>query len=188
MSGKTPTALHAARLFQQVDSHHFIIMKNFLTLTFIAASALLLASCGAHRSGLNSPSYAYTPADPELYNTISRLDSVFWDAYNTCDLKTQAKLYADSIEFYHDQGGLITSKQAILEATKLNICGKIRRDLVKGSLEVYPIRGFGAVEMGMHTFQNITDKANTPSRPGRFVIIWQQHKDKWTIKRVISLH
>jgi hypothetical protein len=62
-------------------------MKNSLFLTFIAVSALMLTSCGPSRSGLTSPHNAYTASDPELYNTISRLDSVFWDAYNTCDLK-----------------------------------------------------------------------------------------------------
>jgi hypothetical protein len=41
------------------------------------------------------------------------MDSTFFDAYNNCDMNKQAAIYADEIEFYHDQGGLMTSKQDI---------------------------------------------------------------------------
>jgi hypothetical protein len=30
----------------------------------------------------------------------------------------QSAIYGDSLEFYHDKGGLMTSKQGILDATK----------------------------------------------------------------------
>ena len=103
-------------------------------------------------------------------------------------MELQASIYSDSIEFYHDQGGLTTSKQQILDATRRNICGKVTRELVKGSIEVYPINGYGAVEMGMHKFHNNTRKEDTPSLPGKFVIIWQHKNNSWKITRVISLH
>src|SRR5687767_6496994 len=80
----------------------------------------------------------------ELYKTIVKLDSIFFDAYNNCNITKQAEIYSDSIEFYHDQGGLIKSKQVLLEGTKKYICGKVTRELVKGSIEVSPIPGYGA--------------------------------------------
>ena len=123
-----------------------------------------------------------------MYNTIVNLDSIFFDAYNNCSIDVQSAFYSDSIEFYHDQGGLTTSKQDILDATKKNICGKVTRELVKGSIEVYPIKGYGAVEMGSHKFHNNTEKENTPSKIGKFVIIWQHKNNLWKITRVISLH
>lgn len=134
------------------------------------------------------PSSGYQPDDPQLYRTIAALDSIFFNAYNTCDMATQAAFYSDSIEFYHDQTGLTTSKQAILDATKQNICGKVTRELVKGSLEVYPIKGYGAVEMGLHKFHNSADKTGSPSKESKFIVIWQQQNNEWKIKRVISLH
>jgi ketosteroid isomerase-like protein len=123
----------------------------------------------------------------DLYNTIVKLDSIFFNAYNTCDINKQAAFYSDSIEFYHDKGGLMTSKQDILEATRKNICGKVTRELVKGSIEVYPINGYGAVEMGLHKFHNNTEKDAIP-HASKFIIVWHNKNDNWTITRVISLH
>ena len=128
-------------------------------------------------------------AKQNLYNEIVKMDSLFFTAYNTCDIKTQAFIYSDSIEFYHDKGGLSTSKKDILEATQKNICGKVTRELMQGSVEVYAIKGYGAVEMGLHKFHNNQEpEANQPKEPSRFIIIWHQLKDKWEITRVISLH
>ena len=83
----------------------------------------------------------------ELYNTIVHMDSVYFNAYNTCDMDKQAAIFADSIEFYHDGSGLETSKKNLLAAIKDNICGKVTRVLVKGSIEVYQIPNFGALKL-----------------------------------------
>ena len=130
--------------------------------------------------------YGFSQED-KLYETIIKLDSTFFHAYNTCDIDKQADFYSDSIEFYHDHGGLTTSKQDILAGTRKNICGKVTRELVKGSVDVSPIPGYGAVEIGMHMFHNNQEKDQIP-RPSRFVIIWRNKDGKWTITRVISLH
>lgn len=125
--------------------------------------------------------------DAELYQTIVKLDSAFFHAYNTCDLAKQADFYADSIEFFHDQSGLDTSKQRILENTKKYICGKVTRVLVPGSLEVSPLPGYGAVVLGMHMFRNNQEK-DSQSKPSRFLVIWKNNNGKWKITKVISLH
>ena len=125
--------------------------------------------------------------DAELYRTIVKLDSNFFHAYNTCDLAKQADFYADSIEFFHDKSGLDTSKQKILANTKAYVCGKVTRELVQGSIEVSPLPGYGAVELGMHMFHNNQEKDAKP-HPSRFIIIWKSNQGKWTITKVISLH
>jgi hypothetical protein len=131
----------------------------------------------------------YKPDDPALYETIVRQDSLFFGAYNTCSVHLQeyADFYADSLEFYHDKGGLSTSKKDVVEGTKKNICGKVTRELVAGSVEVYPIAHYGAIEIGFHKFHN-SEEPNAPSRPGRFVLVWHQTDKGWKITRVISLH
>jgi len=148
---------------------------------------ILISSCSTARKSSNNTEM-YKPDSQDLYDTIVNLDSVFFNAYNTCNIDVQSAFYSDSIEFYHDQGGLITSKQDILDATKMNICGKVTRELVKGSIEVYPISGYGAVEMGLHKFHNNTQSENSDSKIGKFVMIWQFKDNQWKIKRIISLH
>jgi hypothetical protein len=131
--------------------------------------------------------YSYKPQSQALYDTIVHMDSIYFHAYNACDMATQAALYADSIEFYHDKGGLETNKQRILEAIQKNICGKVTRVLVKGSLEVYPIAGYGAIEIGLHRFIN-HQESEIPSKPDKFILVWRHQNDRWQITRVISLH
>jgi hypothetical protein len=75
-----------------------------------------------------------------------------------------------------------------MQALEKNICGKVKRELVAGSIEVYPIKDFGAVEMGIHRFHNNQEPPGTPSHAGKFVIIWQHTNNTWKITRVISLH
>ena len=161
-------------------------MKNIRPF-LIVVSAFVFLSCTSSRNCFN---YKYKPDDQKLYDTIVHLDSLFFSAYNSCSINfdTYAAFYSDSIEFYHDKGGLSTSKKDILEGTKKNVCGKVTRELIPGSIEVYPIKDFGAIEMGLHRFHNNTEPAGTPARAGKFVIIWQYKNGEWKITKVISLH
>ncbi len=152
---------------------------------FLCCPLLLLAAC---TTGKKNSKGDYQPDDPALYKTILRQDSIFFAAYNTCNISKQAELFNDNIEFYHDNGGLSTNKAEIMESIRKNICGKVRRELVAGSIEVYPIKNFGAVEIGLHKFYNNQEKPGTPSRAGKFIIIWQQKDGGWFISRVVSLH
>lgn len=131
----------------------------------------------------------YKPDDAELYKTIVSLDSAFFGAYNTCDvnLETYADFYTDDVEFYHDKGGFTNSKAELVESTRKFICGKVTRELIKGSIEVYPIANYGAVEMGLHRFHNNTEPKHKPT-VGRFTIVWKKEADTWKIAKVISLH
>ncbi len=161
-------------------------MRYFLFYTIFFLSVF---GCSVSREAKNSYPTGNKPADVELYNTILNLDSAFFYAYNTCsdNLETYASFYADNIEFYHDQGGLSISKKEIVDGTKKFICGKVTRELVKGSVEVYPIKDFGAIEIGFHKFHNSEDPSAN-AEPGRFVIIWQFKNEQWKITRVVSLH
>jgi hypothetical protein len=89
----------------------------------------------------------------ELQRTIEKLDAEVFDAYNTCNLEKFGSFFPEQLEFYHDQGGLTdTTREQLVGDIKKYICGKVRRELVKGSLEVYPMRNYGAVELGRHRF------------------------------------
>lgn len=163
-------------------------MKVLSVISVIILSGVLFFSCSVSRKTIDNSISTYMPDDLELYNSILRLDSIFWESYNSCNMSLQSEFYSDNIEFYHDEGGLITSKQLILDATESSVCGHIRREPVKGSIEIYPINGFGAIEMGLHTFHRSSDMENISSRPGRYIIIWKQQGSEWKISRVISIH
>lgn len=130
---------------------------------------------------------SHEPQENELTKTITQLDDVFFTAYNSCDLETQAKLIAEDLEFYHDQGGLNTSKEELLAALEKNICGKVRRELVEGSIEVSEIPGYGPVQIGMHKFYN-NQEPDAVSKPSRFVTVWKKTNQTWQMTRIISLH
>jgi hypothetical protein len=164
--------------------------QNRLNLMMLISGILILISCSPAKNSKYRITKNYKPDNQELYDTIVKLDSLFFAAYNNCtsDLEKYGSFYADNIEFYHDQAGLNTSKQDIIDGTKKNICGKVTRELVKGSIEVYPIKEFGAIEFGLHKFHNNQEPKGSKSSVGRFVIIWEHINNEWKIKRVISLH
>jgi len=163
-----------------------IIIKKLCFL--LIGSVLISCSTFQQPEEKTTKEKVYVPDDLELYNEIVAMDTEFFDAYNRCDLKKQATIYAEDIEFFHDQGGVMTSKQGIIDATEKNICGKVTRHLVPGSIEVYPIKDFGAIEFGEHTFKNNQEKTDTPSQIGKFVIFWQKKDMNWKITKVVSLH
>mgnify|MGYP000222776324 FL=1 len=159
------------------------LLANNFTIIFIIA-------CTFTNTASGQANYNYKPDDQKLYDTITHLDSVFFSLYNNCSMQLNeyAAFYSDSLEFYHDKGGLSTSKQDVVEGTKKNICGKVTRELVKGSVEVYPIAGYGAVEMGLHMFHNNQEKQTGPPKVSKFVIFWKQINKEWKITKVVSLH
>ena len=132
-------------------------------------------------------SMAQVTKDSELYKSLKAMDEKYFTAYNNCDMETQADIIAEDVEFYHDQGGLSTSKKDLLESIEKNICGKVTRKLVEGSLEVHEIKGYGAVVLGQHKFYN-NQESDAIAKPSRFVGIWRRNNEDWQMTRIISLH
>lgn len=94
--------------------------------------------------------------------------------------------FTKDVEFYNDGGGLTTYDQTSLNfATMFEGTPDIRRELVKGSLEVYPLKGYGAIAIGAHRFCH-NEKGKEECGTFRFTTIWRQKEDKWKMSRVIS--
>ncbi|HMF64335.1 MAG TPA: nuclear transport factor 2 family protein [Edaphobacter sp.] len=124
--------------------------------------------------------------DAELTSAVTALDKQLFDAYNTCDLDKLKTMVADDLEFYHDKTGLAVGKDVFVEAIKNNICGKVQRVLVPGSLKVYPLKNYGAVEMGAHRFTHPWKQDHGEVGEAEFVQLWQYKDGAWKIARVIS--
>jgi ketosteroid isomerase-like protein len=123
-----------------------------------------------------------------LFQKVASLDAKVFGAYNTCDLDTFASLFVDDVEFYHDKGGVMRGKEALVDAVKKNICGTTRRDPIPGTLEVHPMDGFGALQIGAHRFCEAKNKQcdGTSGGVGKYIHLWQNSGDVWKITRVIS--
>jgi len=116
------------------------------------------------------------------------LDSTFFNAFNTCDTTTSKSFFTKDLEFYHDAGGLTNYDQNV-KSIIYRCIGKtkVRRELVKGSLEVYPIKDYGAIEVGSHRFY-YTEIGKEEKLDGtfKFIHIWLHKNNEWKISRVIS--
>ena len=164
-------------------------MKIFRTLTFlILITTVLNTACSTSKNHSGSQVKGYTPVSRELYDTIAYLDSMFFNAFNTKNLDKLEAFLSDNLEFYHDLGGVTNYTQNI-DAFKRTFESerKVRRELVRSTLEVYPIKDYGAVETGIHRFY-ATEKGQKEklSSEAKFVQVWQEKDGEWKITRIIS--
>src|SRR5688572_10616773 len=107
----------------------------------------------------------------DLTKTIARMDSLLFYAFNTCDINLSKSLFTEDLEFYHDAGGLTNFTQNVNSIVQR--CSretKVRRELVKSSLQVFPIKDFGAIEIGSHRFY-YTEKGQEEKLGGTFKFV-----------------
>jgi hypothetical protein len=133
-----------------------------------------------------APVLAQNKKDDTLYTQIAHMDSVLFNAFNNRDTVTFNKLFTKDLEFYHDKGGLTGYGETIefMRSTAHNPNG-LKRDLVSGSLEVYPVPGYGAMEIGSHRFCH-TENGKLDCGTFQFVHIWKRIGNEWKITRVVS--
>jgi hypothetical protein len=156
----------------------------------IFLASLFLAS--ATSNALATPPIVSNPehsANPEsLSSTISKLDAEFFGSFNHCSDPAQLEKHASylnpDVEFYHDKGGVTWTRQDYIEKTRENVCGHFRRVLTPGSLAVFPIEGYGAIEEGHHTFCEIT--SGKCFGEAKFLVVWHHASQGWEITRIFS--
>ena len=147
--------------------------------------ALAFAVFVSFAEAADVPALEAIKSQAELYRAIASLDAALFDSFNSCDLARFASFLADDVEFYHDQGGVTLGKDRLTDSIKKNVCGAdVRRELVPGTLEAHMMKGYGAVEIGVHRFYH--PKSKTPPGEARFVHLWRYTNGAWKITRVIS--
>ncbi|HKO04975.1 MAG TPA: nuclear transport factor 2 family protein [Candidatus Acidoferrales bacterium] len=132
------------------------------------------------------PSLQDIKSQAELDKAIASLDAALFDSYNRCELEKFASFFVEDVEFYHDQGGVTLGRDKLTESIKKNICGRVTRELVPGTMEVHYMKGYGAVEMGVHRFHHPGHEDTEPVGEGKFIHLWQYKDGAWKITRVIS--
>ncbi|MEL6868030.1 MAG: nuclear transport factor 2 family protein [Bacteroidota bacterium] len=132
-------------------------------------------------------------APTELFKTIAQMDSLYFSAQNACDLEKYAFYLSEDFEFFHDKAGFTQSKED--EMSDMNIfCGEeqrrrqpLRRQLTKGTLKVYPMDKYGALEFCDHTFHlQINDGIEKVVGAGKMTALWKKEDNNWKLARVIS--
>jgi hypothetical protein len=124
-----------------------------------------------------------TPRSGALYDQLAEMDRALFDAaFVACDQANFAAIFADDAEFYHDRTGASFGK----DASTMKSCPRdngVKRTLVAGSLEVYPLKDYGAIQMGRHTF---TREGEPGAEIAKFVHLWKRADGKWRLARVLS--
>lgn len=150
------------------------------------SAAVLVALAAAITSFAASAETA--PDHERLYDTVAALDTAVFDAFNHCSepgqLERHASYFAADVEFYHDNGGVTWTREDMIAGTRKNVCGKFTRELVAGSLKVYPVKGFGAIAQGSHRFCQLSSGACDGMAD--FTMIWREQNGEWKLTRVLS--
>ena len=100
---------------------------------------------------VNAQERKVSQTEPSLFSEIARVDSIMFSAFNIQNMEIFKPLFTADLEWYQENGGLIPYKTVFENFGKtFKNVDKLTRQLVKGSLEVYPIKDYGAIEIGIH--------------------------------------
>ena len=126
-------------------------------------------------------------ASPDsLYIAIAAADSALFAAFNRRDLSRLASFFTRDLEFYQDNEGVENYAQTMRDFRQMfGQPAQLHRELVPGSLEVYPIKNYGAMEVGRHRFCHV-ENGKEDCGTFSFVHIWRRTKAGWQISRVVS--
>lgn len=164
-------------------------IREFRITLFAAGLAVLASSTVFGQTQEAAPK-------PEMFDALAEMDQILFRAvFDTCDLETLAGLLTDDFEMYHDKWGMIADSGAKFVANIKDGCARqktgenflARRELVPGSLVVYPLNNYGAIQMGEHRFYRLTQgKPDELTETAKFTNVWKKEGDRWKLARVLS--
>ncbi|MCZ2487116.1 nuclear transport factor 2 family protein [Aquirufa antheringensis] len=121
-----------------------------------------------------------------LFNKVANLDSSLFAAYNSKNRDLMKTYFTTDLEWYQDNGGLIDFEKVFSNFQSIfDREYDLKRNLIKESLEVHPIEGYGAIEIGKHQFKHI-ENGKLEIGTFKFLMIWKNDNGSWKISRVIS--
>ncbi|HRL71018.1 MAG: nuclear transport factor 2 family protein [Flavobacterium sp.] len=126
------------------------------------------------------------PTSTELYKEIEQMDTIMFEAFNKKEFDKFKSLFTEDLEWFQDNGGLLTYETVFTNFSNMfKNENKLTRKLVKGSLEVHPIKDYGAIEIGVHEFRHV-ENGKEEIGTFKFLMIWHKKDNQWKISRVIS--
>lgn len=152
----------------------------------ISLVVVLLPACSPGQSAATLKMVAPARPDQALFDTIAFQDSLLFAAFNARDAAGMKAFFSSNLEIYQDNAGLRNYQQAMDAFQELFQKDYVlTRSLVAGSLEIYPIKDYGAIETGQHTFCH-TEQEQLVCGTFKFVHIWQKQDGKWRITRIVT--
>jgi hypothetical protein len=132
--------------------------------------------------------------DSEMKAVLEQ-DSLMWAYFNACTIDKMRSLFTDDTEFYHDKSGILKGVDNFIATSHKNLCStenfRLRRDVVPGTLNVFPLQNngivYGAILTGEHVFY-VIEKAKEPRLDGhaRFTHLFLKTDSGWRMSRVFS--
>src|SRR6201996_4259680 len=160
-----------------------MIIKNLLFVCLCLTASILRSN-------------AQTIDQAQLFKILEEKDNrLFNIGFNTCDISQFEQLVSNDFEFYHDESGTNPSKESFIADIKNGLCHgggyQSRRELVKGSLQVFPLYNnkvlYGAIQTGKHRFyENEKGKPERFASIATFTHLWQIENGDWKLARVLS--
>ena len=157
----------------------------------ILLAMLLLAAAGPVAAQKAGPAQ-----DQQQFDEVAAADQALFSAFfDRCDTQTLAKMVTDDFEMFHDKNGYMAkSGKDFLDAIagtcarqKTGEDYRSRRELVPGTLKVYPLNNYGAVEIGVHRFfQLLPGKPEKLVEVSQFTHVWKKEESGWKLSRVLS--
>ena len=162
-------------------------MKSECKACFYGALLVVLASCSSSKTAQkHQQGAAYIPVDKALYATIIQQDSTFFAAFNARNLNGLQSYFTDKLEVFQDNTGVRNydeTMQAFAGLFKMDYV--LNRQPILESIEVFPIKNYGAIETGKHTFCH-TENGKYECATFRFVHIWANKNGQWKIEKIIT--
>lgn len=167
-----------------VKTYNPIVSARSFYKSFLLLVAVLILPCFGHTQPAPDASAAQN-----LFNEIAAADAALFGAFNSRDVEKFKALLTEDLEFYHDKDGFSKSRESEVKSFEA-LCRqpmRVRRELVAGSLEVFPIPNYGATQLGTHRFYE-TEPGREEKLVGiaRFLHVWQKKDGEWKLARVIS--
>lgn len=150
---------------------------------------MLTLSAQAQETPAEDPIADYSQA--ELEREVLAVDNaMFESAFGGCDADFLKKVYPDDHEFYHDiVGAQHDSEEFWIGLFDDEFCTEkpIKRELVEGSHEVYPMHNYGALVYGENRYYVKNENGEYKlDDTGKYMHLWRLNDGQWELTRAIS--
>lgn len=153
-------------------------------LALVVMGSVTVVLVAIERGRIVSPAMQTDPA--ALATEIQKQDAAFFGAFNAHELGPMMAFFANDVEFYHDKDGLLSFDQ--IRAGFQTMFARndgIRRDLLPGTIRIYPVPNYGAIETGTHKFCHV-ERGKDDCGAFQFVMVWKNQDGRWRVTRALS--